>query len=70
MHDIVVVEEFRDQGISHLLLHEVQNMALEKKRCNFGFMQNRYSDYLTCAGLVHRIRAFFRMQKVEVSEKD
>ena len=33
VHDIVVVEEFRDQGISHLLLHEVQNMALEKKRC-------------------------------------
>ena len=33
MHDIVVMEEFRDQCISHLLLHEVQNMALEKKRC-------------------------------------
>jgi ribosomal protein S18 acetylase RimI-like enzyme len=33
VHDIVVVEEFRDQGISHFLLHEVQNMALEKKRC-------------------------------------
>lgn len=33
MHDIVVVEEFRGQSISHLLLHKVEKMALEKKCC-------------------------------------
>ena len=33
MHDIVVVEEFRGQGISHLLLLEVENMAVEKNCC-------------------------------------
>ncbi len=33
MLDIVVVKEFRGQSISHLLLHEVEKMALEKKCC-------------------------------------
>ena len=33
VHDIVVVEEFRGQGISHLLLLEVENMAVEKNCC-------------------------------------
>jgi len=33
VHDIVVVEEFRGRGISHLLLLEVENMAVEKNCC-------------------------------------
>ena len=33
VHDIVVVEEFRGRGISHLLLLEVENMAVEKNSC-------------------------------------
>jgi ribosomal protein S18 acetylase RimI-like enzyme len=33
VRDIVVVEEFRGQGISHLLLLEVENMAVEKNCC-------------------------------------
>ena len=33
VHDIVVVEEFRGQGISHLLLLEVESMAVKKNCC-------------------------------------
>ena len=33
VHDIVVVEEFRGQGISHLLLQEIEKIAAEKDCC-------------------------------------
>ncbi|MFT7470151.1 MAG: ribosomal protein S18 acetylase RimI-like enzyme [Kiritimatiellia bacterium] len=33
VHDIIVVEEFRGQGISHLLLQDIENIAAEKDCC-------------------------------------
>lgn len=33
VHDIVVVKEFRGQGISHLLLHKVEEIAQAKNCC-------------------------------------
>ena len=33
VHDIVVVEEFRGQGISHLLLQDIKKIAVEKNCC-------------------------------------
>jgi len=58
VHEIVVVEEFRGQGISYFLLHEVENMALEKKCCKItlealewnipaksSYIKFRFTDY-------------------------